>query len=142
MLIGVAPANWDGTWWGITFRTLESDKCGCKSQLTLTSGVIWGKLHNLSDPPSPHCKMTMKELHLIRLLGGLNKIMPERCLAQCLAHRKSQKMSTIVVLILERLGVSNCLCKGPSGKYFRLCGPHSICYNYLTLSLLCESSPT
>jgi len=36
--------------------------------------------------------------------------------------------------------VANFFCKVPDSNYFRLCGPYSLCDNYPTLPLQCESN--
>lgn len=41
---------------------------------------------------------------------------------------------------LSRAGVTNFFCKGPDSIYFRLCRPHSLSFNYSTLSSSRETS--
>ena len=53
MLMGVTPADWDGILHWMISQTLESDICVCKSSSDWARDVMWGKLHNFSDPPSP-----------------------------------------------------------------------------------------
>lgn len=42
---------------------------------------------------------------------------------------------TITQIHIYRMGLECFFCKGPHGKYFRLCGPHSLCGNYSILPL-------
>lgn len=57
-------------------------------------------------------------------------------LTQGLAHADTRRCGRFNY---SRLGVSNFFHKGPDSKYFRLCGPRSICHNHSAPLSACES---